>query len=53
MQEQEIEDKYITTRILRSQYAEITRIVERSSGFSTQADFIRSAIREKIRRFYA
>jgi len=46
------EDKWITIKILRSQHKEVSKVVEGSAHFHNESDFYRSAIREKLVRFY-
>jgi Arc/MetJ-type ribon-helix-helix transcriptional regulator len=45
-----IEDRSITTRILRSLYDDVTDFVKSSTKFSNEADFIRDATREKLEK---
>lgn len=49
--EQEV-SKWITVKILRSQFKEISKIVAASSGYANEVEFIRAANREKISRWH-
>ena len=45
---EEEEPKDITVKILRTQFKQITKIVESSQLFRNETDFISDAIRDKI-----